>query len=234
MTNFLFSLRQNGFAFVPAADMRALLQQSGSLADWDSFASSWDDLKTDSYMADKSRYRKRRYAVYTAMNGQIIREQHQAHFQTLDYNPLHGNIERWFEPILPEVSDSNCLHTILKFCDDLFGKLSASTQSWHIETHQFRIEALPGQAGQPTPEGMHRDGRDFVLVLLIRRQNIQSGVTSIHDLNQKQLGSFTLTEPLDAALVDDAKVFHGVTAVTPLDLSQTAYRDVLVVTFKAK
>jgi hypothetical protein len=41
-----------------------------------------------------------------------------------------------------------------------------------------------------------------------------------------------LTEPLDAALVDDARVSHGVTSVEAIDPSAPAYRDVLVVTFK--
>ena len=66
-----------------------------------------------------------------------------------------------------------------------------------------------GQAGQPTPEGLHRDGVDYVLVLLVRRVNIASGTTTVHDLSGGQLGSFTLTDPCDAALVDDARVMHG-------------------------
>jgi hypothetical protein len=72
-----------------------------------------------------------------------------------------------------------------------------------------------------------------VLVLLIDRENIERGTTTIHATDRNLLGSFTLTHALDAALVDDARVFHGVTAVTPLDPSKPAHRDVLVVTFKA-
>ena len=83
--------------------------------------------------------------------------------------------------------------------------------------HQFRIEARSGEAGQPTPEGMHRDGVDWVLVLLVGRENIKSGETTIYDLAKHPLGSFTLTRPLDAALVDDSRVYHGVTPVEPLD-----------------
>jgi hypothetical protein len=79
---------------------------------------------------------------------------------------------------------------------------------------------------------MHRDGVDYVLVLLINRRNIARGVTSVHDLSGKALGQFTLTEPFDAALVDDARVMHGVTPVQPVDASAAAYRDVLVVTFR--
>jgi hypothetical protein len=85
---------------------------------------------------------------------------------------------------------------------------------------------------QPTPEGLHRDGVDWVLVLLIARQNIAEGVTTIYNEQQQLLGSFTLTEPCDAAFVDDARVYHGVTPVRPLDPVLLAYRDVLVITFR--
>ncbi|MFY9288895.1 MAG: 2OG-Fe dioxygenase family protein [Alphaproteobacteria bacterium] len=212
--------------------MHALLEETGPLSDWDLFAESWEDLATDTYMADQGRYRKRRYAVYKTDGKTVTRQAHQPHFQDVHYNALNGGVERWFEPIKEEIGVSTSLKTILTFCCRLFGSLASHT-AWHIETHQFRIEAKAGEQGQPTPEGLHRDGRDYVLVLLIHRENIQSGETSIHDLNKKQLGSFTLTYPFDAALVDDNRVYHGVTAVTPLDPSLPAYRDVLVVTFKA-
>ena len=47
-----------------------------------------------------------------------------------------------------------------------------------------------------------------------------------------QLGSFTLSVPLDAALVHDRRVYHGVTPVEPLDPDRPAFRDVLVATFR--
>jgi hypothetical protein len=101
-----------------------------------------------------------------------------------------------------------------------------------VELHQFRIEARPGERGQPTPEGLHRDGVDWVLVMLVRRENVASGETSIHDLQRHKLGSFTLTTPMESALVDDGRVFHGVTAIEPLNPGRPAYRDVLVATFR--
>jgi hypothetical protein len=105
---------------------------------------------------------------------------------------------------------------VLAFCLRLFGLLRPG-RDWHIECHQFRIEARAEAAGQPTPEGVHRDGVDCVLVLLVDRVNIESGTTTVHALDGTQLGSFTLAAPLDAALVDDTRVKHGVTAVRPLD-----------------
>jgi hypothetical protein len=227
-------LHERGFAFVSGTSMREQLEQTGSLDDLSAFGDSWNDLALDTYMADGGRYRRRRHAVFAvAPDGAITREPHQPHYQTLEYNPLHGGVARWFEPIAPAFGGGPALMTILTWCTQLFGGIEGTADiPWRVEVHQFRIEARPGQQGQPTPEGMHRDGVDHVLVLLLHRQNIVSGTTTIHGLDHQPLGSFTLTAPLDAALVEDARVFHGVTAVAPLDADAPAYRDVLVVTFK--
>ena len=220
-----------GFAFVQADAMRDLLDRRGSLADWSDFAASWDDLGMDTYMADGGRYRKRRHAAYEVSVGGINRKPPQPHYQSRDYNALNGGIERWFAPVLQEIGAGPSMTTILRFCQGLFDGL-AGASIWHVETHQFRIEARTGQVGRPTPEGMHRDGVDYVLVLLIGRRNIASGETSVHDLSGHHLGHFTLTEPFDAALVDDTRVMHGVTAVEPLQPDIPGFRDVLVVTFR--
>lgn len=226
-------LQRDGYAFVTADIMRGLLQAQ-ALADWPAFAASWNDLGPDTYLAASGRHRRRRHATFsTDADGGIRREAHQPHYQSLQYNPLQGDIQRWFEPVLPAIADGASLRRILDFCRDCFGALAPSIRRWHVEAHQFRIEARAGEAGEPTPEGVHRDGVDYVLVLLIDRANIESGTTTIHAHDGSLLGSFTLTHAFDAALVDDARVCHGVTAVTPLDPSQPAHRDVLVVTFKA-
>jgi hypothetical protein len=46
------------------------------------------------------------------------------------------------------------------------------------------------------------------------------------------MSRFTLAQPMDAAVVDDSRVYHGVTPVHPLDASAPAFRDVLVITFR--
>lgn len=226
------SMASDGFAFMHADQMRPIFAAMGSLADWPAFAQSWDDLGLDTYMADGGRYRKRRHAAFGARSGEPIRRKpHQPHYQSRDYNALNGGIARWFDPVLPEVASGASLMTILTTCRELFERLSP-TRNWHIEMHQFRIEARSGEAGQPTPEGMHRDGVDYVLVLLIGRRNIRRGVTSIRGTDGRDLGSFTLAEPFDAAWVDDHRVMHGVTPVEPIDPATPGFRDVLVLTFR--
>lgn len=227
-------IRVNGFAWTPAPDLRAMLAPV-ALAHWDGFADSWNDLGMDAYMADAGRYRRRRFGAFAVSAARVVHKPHQPHYQSRDYNPLNGGIERWFLPLTQPVAAHEALQAILRLCHVIFDALTPPAlrpQSWHVECHQFRIEARPEEPGQPTPEGLHRDGVDWVLVLLVARVNVAEGVTSIHDPQRRLLGSFTLEQPLDAAFVDDARVYHGVTAVTPLDSAQPAWRDVLVVTFR--
>ncbi len=226
-------LARDGYAFVPGTPMRASLEAAGALSDWRDFAASWNALEVDAYMADHGRYRRRRHAVYTlAADGTAVRQPHQPHFQARAYNPLHGDIERWFEPVLPAIGAGASLATVLRWCARHFGA-QAPCAAWRAEVHQFRIEARAGEPGKPTPEGVHRDGVDWVLVLLVARENIESGTTTVHTDDGRLLGSFTLTRPFDSALVDDHRIRHGVTPVTPFDPARPAWRDVLVVTLKA-
>jgi hypothetical protein len=226
-----------GFCFAAAQEVRDILQSedANALSDWADFAASWNDMPLDPYMADGGRYRRRRYAVMSATDvpGSVRLEAHQPHYQSLDYNRLNGGIAREFEPIEPDVLHSQSLQSILNFAHQLFSSLKPSP-TWHIELHQFRIEASDDQHGRPTPEGVHRDGVDFVLVMMVRRVNISSGTTTMHDLELRTLDSFTLTDPLDVAVVNDHRCMHGVTPVEQIDAGNPAYRDVLVVTFRSQ
>ncbi|MDQ3025969.1 MAG: 2OG-Fe dioxygenase family protein [Pseudomonadota bacterium] len=227
----LEEVAREGFAFAPAAQLRPLL---GGLADWEAFAASWNDLPRDTHLPEGHRYRRRRHATLSARAGEgsFRVEPHQPHYQGLEYNALVGGIERWFEPVAPQIVAGATFGAVIALCLRLFGRLRPHTE-WRIECHQFRIEARGDYAGQPTPEGVHRDGVDYVMVLLVGRANIASGTTTVHDLDGRLLGSFTLESAFDAALVDDARVKHGVTAVHPIDLARPASRDVLVVTLRA-
>jgi hypothetical protein len=229
------AIRTAGFGFAPAARFRALLPPA-ALAEWPSFAAFWEDLGVDSYMADGGRYRRRRFAAFAVSAKGVVRKAHQPHYQSRDYNLLNGGIERWFEPVTAAVAAHPVTCSLLAAGRKVFDALAPGpdrAQAWHVELHQFRIEARAGQIGEPTPEGVHRDGVDFVLVALVSRKNVASGVTSIYGLDRRHLGDFTLTDPLDAVFLQDSRVFHGVTAIDALEPNHLAHRDVAVITFCA-
>lgn len=230
----LAALHRHDFHFVHAQPMLAALGDAAR-ADWAVFADSWQRLALDTYMADGGRYRRRRYATLsTAADATVLQlEPPQPHYQSTDYNRLNGGVARHFEPIEPKVLAGATMQRALALGLALFGGLYPA-QAAHVEVHQFRIEATAGSAGQPTPEGAHRDGVDFVLVMMVRRENVASGTTEIFDLAQRRIDSFTLTAPGDAALVHDPRALHGVTPIEPIDPAAPAWRDVLVATYRRK
>lgn len=229
-------VQQAGFTFASNQQVRMLIEAANpdALNDWPVFEASWDNMPLDPYMADGGRYRRRRYATLSAVDGVIRLEPHQPHYQSLEYNALNGGVAREYEPIPEQVLKGNTMQNVLLFCERLFSVMQPGNP-WHIECHQFRIEAGDGAQGKPTPEGIHRDGVDFVFVMMVKRVNISSGTTTMHDMTQQHtLDSFTLTAPLDCAIVNDRRCMHGVTPVEQIEPALPAYRDVLVVTFTAR
>lgn len=224
-------LRESGFVFLSRAD--ALEELGGEPSDWAAFAATWDDLEVDEHMADRGRYRRRRHGVFSmGPLGPLRRLPDAPHYQGLEYNRLNGGVDRSFAAVTEDMANSASFRTLARYAQALFSELRPEVAQWFVEAHQFRIEARGGELGQPTPEGVHRDGVDFVLVALVHRHNIESGRTTIHDSQERRLGAFTLTAPLDLALLDDHRVWHGVTAVEPKDAAQPAWRDVLVLTLR--
>ena len=198
------TLGGRGFARLPAAETRAWLGAT-ALADWSGFAASWDNLDTDEYMADGGRYRRRRYACFAVDGAAIARQPHRPHYQGRGYNALNSGIDRWFTPVDTAIGAHPALAALLAACSTTFAAAAgtpAEAVSWLVEMHQFRIEADPRHAGLPTPEGMHRDGVDWVAVTLVDRVNVAGGVTAVADESGRTLGSFTLETPLDTVLLD--------------------------------
>ena len=228
-------LAAKDFLFIDAPAVVELLSSIAAveIGEDQAFLDSWNRLEEDRYMADGGKYRKRRHAVYAIQSAAEPARlmPYQPHYQTVDYNPLNGGVARYFAPILEDLHHSATLAALLEFGRQVFGQISGN-QQWQIELHQFRIEARDGQAGKPTPEGVHRDGVDFVIVVMIERVNIESGATTIFDLDNRLVGEFTLRETFDMVLVNDRRVYHGVTPITRLEDGREAYRDVLVITFK--
>ncbi|MBX9299409.1 2OG-Fe dioxygenase family protein [Chromobacterium piscinae] len=229
-------LALHDFCLLPAEQSRPLLQRfPGALADWTAFQDSWNHLQQDKFMADGGRYRKRLHATLSAEPSarQARAEAHRPHYQSKLYNPLNGGVPRHFEPIRNEILNGPTMQAALGLGCAVFGQLSPYTP-WHIEAHQFRIETRNRQPGWPTPEGVHRDGVHFLMMMMVKRHNLVNGATELFNQEKQPLTSFTLTNPLDIALVNDERVLHGVTPISQLDPSRDGSRDVLLISFRRR
>jgi hypothetical protein len=223
-------IRREGYAFVTAAEGRVLLELP---AGWlDPLVDSWSRLPRDGYLRDGGRYRARRHSCFIQdlPAGTPSPTPHRPHWQGVAYNALHGGIERWYEPIEPAVVTSAAWAPLLGGLGCLFREVR-DTRCWFIEAHQFRIDTAGG-IGRPTPEGAHRDGVDFVAVILIERAGLRGGETHVFDAHGPAGVRFTIQEPGAMLLMDDTRVIHETTPIQP-EGAADGHRDTLVVTYRA-
>jgi hypothetical protein len=222
------ALRSQGHAVLSGEGLCSLA--GISMAGLDVLRPSWNDLASDEHLRDGGRYRRRRHACFVVTPQAVQAVAHRAHWQPLQYNALHGGLERWFAPMHESVVQhpawAQLLQSLSRECSALKGQ-----QPWFVEAHQFRIDTTDG-IGRPTPEGAHRDGVDFVAVMLIGRHHIKGGETRVFDAHGPTGLRFTLSEPYTTLLLDDERVVHESTPIQPLgDVS--GHRDTLVLTFRA-
>jgi hypothetical protein len=221
------SMRAEGFAVLSAETVAEL---SGvTLESLQTLSRQWEGLPRDPYLKDGGRYRFRRHASYEIKGGKLNLVPHRAHWQSVNYNALHGGIERWFEPIQAAVLNDPAWQAVLLGVANVISGLKPVT-TWFVEAHQFRIDTTDG-IGRPTPEGAHRDGVDFVAVFLLDRVGIKGGETRIFDASGSAGLRFTLTQPWSLLLMNDERMIHESTPIQPL--GNYGYRDTLVLTYRS-
>jgi hypothetical protein len=221
------ALHDDGYALLRQQD---LCQLAGcTLADLAALVPGWTDLPTDQYLKDGGRYRRRRHSCFVQDGATLTQTAHRPHWQPLQYNALHGGMQRVFEPVadatLAQPAWAQVLLALGQVCSEL-----RSEQRWHVEAHQFRIDTTDG-IGRPTPEGAHRDGVDLVAVVFIARNDIKGGETRVFEADGPGGKRFTLTEPWSVLLLDDARVIHESTPIQPIGAH--GYRDTLILTYRA-
>ncbi|MCP5272576.1 MAG: 2OG-Fe dioxygenase family protein [Burkholderiaceae bacterium] len=227
-------LASAGYAVLDAASLQALTGvDAQDEARWQPL---WDDLPPDAHLRDGGRYRYRRHGCFVVEGGRAEPVPHRAHWQPVEYNALHGGIERWFEPLPGSLQADPAWHRLLAglagTADVLRAGEGASPHRWFVEAHPFRIDCTGG-IGRPTPEGAHRDGVDLVVVVLVARTGIKGGETRVFDARGPQGLRFTLAEPWSALLLDDERVIHESTPIQPDgEPDAPAHRDTLVLTFR--
>jgi len=229
--NSIDSLKSDGYGLVSSLEMTALLNRFvGPQWAWGTFRESWNNLGVDTFMADSGTYRRRSYSTFDAraQHDRLERTEPRPHFQSTNYNRLNGGIDRVFMQTPSEVTDMPMMRIILEgfrfICEAQSGP-----RKWHCQVHQFRITATAAQNGFPTPEGLHRDGVDWVLIMLIARNNISGGKTTILGQDGRET-ELTMMRPMSALLLNDNRVQHAVSSISPIDPAKPSYRDTLVVT----
>jgi hypothetical protein len=187
------------------------------------FKGFFTDLPVDPYI--KGNYRFRRLSRFKIVKNQLIKLPHGYLFQTKNYNPLMGDVRREFAEL-----DENLIQLdefkklVFEFSN--YCKLDSSVE---IGVHQIRTTCSPKNFGNPAPEGIHRDGCDFVGIFSVDRENIQGGETHLYVAKREKPVLKKVLHPGELLLVNDHDFFHFTTPIKPL-LETEGTRDVFVLT----
>lgn len=224
------TLTSEGYALL-SPTLTATLAQS-TVPQLQGLHTHWHDLPLDTHLRDGGHYRRRRHGSFIQTlppaAARLEAVPHRAHWQPTTYNALHGGIKRWFEPLPPVLCQAPTWSPLLQGLGLLFARVRPVTQ-WYIEAHAFRIDTTDG-VGRPTPEGAHRDGVDFVAVILVERSQVRGGETRVFEALGPHGVRFTLDTPWSALLLDDSAVIHESTPIQPD--GPHPHRDTLVLTYR--
>ena len=184
----------------------------------------FNTLPVDPYI--KGNYRLRRLSRFTVSdNNNLIKLPHGCFYQSKNYNRLVGNTKREYEELDDELIKLDAFKTlILAFSDSC--KLHPEAE---IGVHQIRITCSPTNYGNPAPEGIHRDGTDFIGIFSVNRENIQGGETHLYtEKKEKPVFSKVLNSG-ELLLVNDHEFLHFTTPIKPIAECKGT-RDVFVLT----
>lgn len=208
-------LAHKDYGLVPAA---AWVMPDELRAAWAQLQAEYEYLPADRFLPDGGVYRYRRYDSFRfdpqADTLELL--PHETYFQDTDINAVTGGIIREFAPLTTQISDNPFLQELIRFDFNQFPTTpEMRLGEWQVDVHLIRVIARAGEAGHPTPEGVHRDGAEFVTVHLAELDNVVGGEVSIYDDAKNHLESFTLCNVLDAYSFRDSALWHGVTPVRP-------------------
>jgi hypothetical protein len=221
------ALKRSGEAVLAPSSLSVLGVSADAL---ETLRPCWDDLPPDGYLRDGGRYRFRRHGCFVADGDTLTASPHRAHWQPVDYNALHGGIQRWYVPLAQEMVASPAWTALLLGLARVTSAFKGE-RPWFIEAHPFRIDTSDG-IGRPTPEGAHRDGVDLVAVLMVGRHQIKGGESRVFEAHGPAGQRFTMTQPWTTLLLDDERVIHETTPIQPLDPGERGWRDTLVITLR--
>ena len=222
-------LRTTGYCRLRADELRMTdeLRQG-----WLSLSIDYSDLPPDDYLPGAGKYRFRRYGrfSFSPESGVLHRLPHEDYYQSRDINRVTGGFVRKFAPLLDTTFANPFLQELIRF-DFCQFPLAAAAGAWEVHAHLIRVRANESEMGQPTPEGIHRDGAEYVTVHLAELVNAGGGHVSIYDADRNLLSTFRLEQALDCYLFHDASLWHEAAPIYPLAPGHEAIRSILTFDF---
>jgi hypothetical protein len=156
--------------------------------------------------------------------------------QSIQYNPVHGDLRREYPRISNSITDSTDFHKLLD-CYASFFRWSDA-----IVLVQFqRVDCFKDRIGLPAVEGFHQDGNRHVGMLVVNRNNVtdDSGVSQyVMDDHGKKTETLVFDSVIPAGQLifwNDKRVWHYGTELKVADSTVSGgrgIRDIIILSAK--
>lgn len=170
--------------------------------------------------------RSRRYSRFWLGADNSVKKLTQQDFmQTKEYNSYVGDVHRKFEPIEDAlIHDPAFKEMLIQF--RLHTGLSAESV---IEAHQIRWHC-DRHVKIPAPEGIHRDGFDFVGMFQVNVHNVGGGDIMVYETPESAPMYKKQMQPGEYIMVNDKKIYHFAAPLVPMPNNDNGYWDLMVLT----
>jgi len=206
------ALNEQGFALIdlPPVDEQIL--------------DSYENCPVDDYMGHGTRFK--RFAQYRlsprGSSWSFQRLEHRDYTAFKKFNPVGGGMKRSYLPIEADFTP------LIE--QGIAGLELDAGEDWQINVHQNRSRADDSTAAPLTPEGVHHDGHEFVMIAVLRKVNVAGAETRLWLDGASEPFWTGILEPGQAVLLDDRAIAHDVTDVRSAN-GGPAHRDILIVAF---
>ena len=216
------------FVVIPWESYNLTTEQVNQLND---LINQYNEMPIDNYLNSGEGVRSRRYSkiLFSKSINQFRVCSSNTFRQSAFHNRLYGDQVRVFSPLSSITISNPLLLALIRADIEMFcNAKNICPNSWGIGIHMIRIStSVKEPIGRPAPEGIHRDGVNFVSVRLMGRNNIAGARSNIYSENNTKLAMVSLKNTLDTYVLDDQKTLHSVSKFTPLNNNEIGYRDIL-------
>ena len=188
------------------------------------FLDSFDRLEETDHLDGK--YRLRKYSVVKKVEGfhgnNYIKMPDRTFNQSSEYNEHQGGVERAFEPI----EDGAIYGHTVQDCLARFASACEIPDGIEIEIHQMRV--LATDEGQLSPEGVHQDGYDRIMMMGVRRSNITGGDMLLYRTKTGDPVVNMTLEDGEYAILNDRVMWHNGSKPEKINPDQEGFMDFIV------
>jgi len=193
-------------------------------------SNSFNKLPPDKNEKSKGYYfRFRKFSKLIYLNNKFSLDSGNDFYQSRSKNRSAGGKLRNFKEI-----DNDILNEVIKLIKKNFIFYLDQNKNYKFGVHFLRIKCGINYVGYPVPEGWHKDGFDYVVILNITSKNIKGGTTRLKtNLNLDKKDDFAeFLKKGEFLFLNDKKYNHYTDPINIDKENQLSYRDTIVITVK--